>query len=334
MVLREPGPADASPLRLEEVPVPAPGPGEALIRVEVCGVCRTDLHVVEGELPHRRPRLIPGHEVVGRVERLAPGVHSVSLGERVGVAWLHRACGECPYCRRGQENLCDAPSFTGWTVDGGYAEFVVAPADFIYSLPDGLDSRAAALFLCAGIIGYRALRLCEVAPGESLGLYGFGGSAHLVLQIARHWGCRTYVVSRGVRHQELARRLGATWVGGAGERPPEKLRSAIVFAPAGEVVPEALSALDKGGTVAVAGIYLTPIPELDYQRHLFNERTLRSVTANTREDGRDLLRLAAEIPLRAETQEYPLEQANEALQALKVGRVQEAAVLRVSPASE
>ena len=332
MALTEPGPVDGSPLELCEVPTPEPGSGEALIRVEVCGVCRTDLHVVEGELEPRLPHVIPGHEVVGRVEKLGSKAVGLRIGERVGVAWLNHTCGVCPYCTRGDENLCDTPTFTGWSANGGYAEYVVAPADYVYPIPKGVDSREAAPFLCAGIIGYRALRRSEIGPGERLGLYGFGASAHIVIQIARHWGCEVYVVSRGEKHQELARRMGAHWVGPAGSHPPAKLQSAIIFAPAGEIVPAALEDLDKGGTLALAGIYMTPVPELDYQRHLFLERSLRSVTANTREDGRALMRLAVEVPLHTKTQEFPLEEANEALQALKQNRIQGAAVLRVSAA--
>jgi propanol-preferring alcohol dehydrogenase len=331
MALTRPGPVvDRPPLELMDLPVPEPGPGEVSIRVEVCGVCRTDLHVVEADLPPRRERIIPGHEVVGRVERLGPGATRFRAGERVGVAWLHASCGECGYCRRGDENLCDAPRFTGYDVNGGYAEFLTAPEAFVYSLPAGVSSREAAPFLCAGIVGYRALCRSNPQPGEPLGLYGFGASAHIVIQVARHWGCEVFVCTRGERHRELARAMGATWVGAAEARPPKKLRSSILFAPAGELVPVALSALDKGGTLALAGIYMSPIPGMDYQECLFDERNLRSVTANTRRDGEELLRLAAEIPLRTHTREFPLEQANEALRLLKQDQINGAAVLRVS----
>lgn len=332
MILPAPGPIESAPLRLVEMPVPIPGAGEVLIRVEVCGVCRTDLHVVEGELPPRKRPVIPGHEVVGRVETRGVGADRFERGARVGVAWLHASCGICPYCRRGDENLCDAPQFTGWDVDGGYAEYLVAPEAFAYPLPEGVTSRDAAPFLCAGIIGYRALKRSEVRKGEPLGLYGFGASAHVVIQIARHWRCPVYVCTRGDRHQELARQMGACWVGPADALPPEKLRGAIIFAPAGELVPVALNALDKGGTLALAGIYMTPVPELDYQRHLFLERNLRSVTANTREDGEALLRLAEEVPLRTHTEEFPLKAANEALHRLKHDQIRGAAVLRVAAA--
>jgi propanol-preferring alcohol dehydrogenase len=330
MALGAPAPIDTRPLQLVELPDPEPGPGEIVVRVEVCGVCRTDLHVVEGDLPPRKPTVVPGHEVVGRVVRRGEGAERFEVGDRVGVAWLHASCGTCAYCLRGDENLCDAPRFTGWDVDGGYAEMVRAPEAFVYPLPEGVSSREAAPFLCAGIIGYRALRRSQVRPGEPLGLYGFGASAHLVIQIARHWGCPVYVCTRGDRHQELARRMGARWVGPADEAPPEELRSAILFAPAGELVPPALKALDKGGTLALAGIYMTPVPPLHYQEHLFLERDLRSVTANTRDDGVALLRLAAEIPLHTHTEEFPMDAANEALRRLKHDQINGAAVLRVT----
>jgi propanol-preferring alcohol dehydrogenase len=330
MVLTQPAPVDGEPLQLVDLPVPEPGPGEVLIRVEVCGVCRTDLHVVEGELPPVQPRVVPGHEVVGRVERVGPGAQRFRVGERVGAAWLYASCGVCPYCRRDQENLCDAPRFTGYNVNGGYAEYMVAPEAFIYPIPEGVSSREAAPFLCAGIIGYRALCRSEVRKEEPLGLYGFGASAHLVIQIARYWGCEVYVCTRGDRHRTLAREMGAVWVGPADATPPKKLRSSILFAPAGELVPGALAALDKGGTLALAGIYMTPIPALEYQQYLFLERSLRSVTANTRRDGEALLRLAAEIPLHTHTEEFPLEAANEALRRLKHDQINGAAVLRVA----
>jgi propanol-preferring alcohol dehydrogenase len=332
MVLTHPGPAEDARLRLVDLPTPEPGPGEIRVRVEVCGVCRTDLHVVEGDLPPHKEGIIPGHEVVGRVEKLGEGASRFQVGDRVGIAWLHASCGVCGYCLRGDENLCERPTFTGWHVDGGYAEYAVAVEAFAYPLPEAVSSREAAPFLCAGIIGYRALRRSDVKPGEPLGLYGFGASAHVVIQIARHWGCPVYVSTRGERHQALARELGAVWVGRADAIPPAKLRSAILFAPAGELVPPALQALDRGGTLALAGIYMTPIPALDYDRDLFQERNLRSVTANTRRDGEELLRLAAEVPLHTHTEEFSLEEANEALRKLKLDGVRGAAVLRVGPA--
>jgi alcohol dehydrogenase, propanol-preferring len=318
--------AEQMPLRLVERPPPEPGPGELLVAVEVCGVCRTDLHVVEGDLAPKRPHVVPGHEVVGRVAGRGAGAQRFREDDRVGVAWLHRACGACRFCKRGAENLCTAPLFTGWDADGGYADLVVAPEDFVYALPERADARALAPLLCAGIIGWRAYVRSGVAPGERLGLYGFGGSAHLVLQIARHFGNEVYVVSRGERHQALARELGAAWVGAV---PPVPLDAAILFAPAGEIVPAALAALDRGGVLAVAGIHLSGIPPLDYAQHLFQERELRSVTANTRTDGRRLLELAQEIPLVTHTVPYPLERAGDALVDLKQDRIRGAAVLEV-----
>jgi propanol-preferring alcohol dehydrogenase len=331
MVLDKQGPVEQSPLSACDLPEPRPGPGELLVRVTACGVCRTDLHIVEGELPLHQQPVVPGHEAVGRVEKLGPDCGQFQIGDRVGLAWLHQACGLCKYCRQGQENLCDSPLFTGYDVNGGYAQFAVARGDFAYRLPDGPDDTMLAPLLCAGIIGFRALRRSEVKPGQRLGLYGFGASAHIVIQIALHWGCEVYVCSRDQRHQTLAREMGATWVGGSHDRPPVKLDSAILFAPAGGLVPAALEALDKGGTLAVAGIYLTQIPPLHYDHHLFRERTLRSVTANTREDGRELLRLAAEIPLRTHTEGFALEQANEALWRLKHDQIRGAAVLHIEP---
>src|SRR5688572_10872184 len=324
-----PRPAEERPLRLVERARPEPGPGELLVAVEVCGVCRTDLHVAEGDLAPRRPHVVPGHEVVGRVAARGAGAGRFREGDRVGVAWLYRACGACRFCKRGEENLCTAPRFTGWDADGGYADFVTASEDFVYALPEAVDARSLAPLLCAGIIGWRAYQRSGVAPGERLGLYGFGGSAHIVIQLARHFGNEVYVVSRGARHQALARELGAHWVGDAGAAPPVPLDGAILFAPAGEIVPAALAALDRGGVLAVAGIHLSAIPLLDYAAHLFQERELRSVTANTREDGRRLLELAQEIPLVTHTVPYPLERAGEALVDLKQDRLRGAAVLEV-----
>jgi propanol-preferring alcohol dehydrogenase len=331
MVLQQPGWIEDSPLTLTQLPTPEPAADDLLIRVETCGVCRTDLHVVEGDLPPHQPVMIPGHEIVGRVERLGANASSrYRVGDRVGVAWLHSTCGDCAYCRRGQENLCDSPRFTGYDVPGGYAEYTTAPEAFVYPVEETLSAAEAAPLLCAGIIGYRALQRSEVRPGEPLGLYGFGASAHIVLQIARHWGCAVYVCTRGREHQKLAALMGADWVGSADATPPVKLRSSILFAPAGELVPTALKALDKGGTLALAGIYMSQIPAMDYDACLFRERSLRSVTANTREDGRALMRLAAEVPLRAEVEEFPLEAANVALGRLKHDQIKGAAVLRIS----
>ena len=330
MLLRKPLPIDRSPLQWSEITVPEPAPGEILMRVEACGVCSTDLHTVEGELtPHKQP-VVPGHQIVGVVERLGSSVDQFRVGDRAGIAWLRSTCGSCGYCRRDRENLCPDARFTGWDADGGYAEYAVAPADFAYHLPSALEPELVAPLLCAGIIGYLALKQSELRPGERLGTYGFGSSAHVVLDIARYWGCEVFVFTRQPHHQALAREMGATWVGQVGDLPPARVQSAIMFAPAGNLVPAALENLDKGGTLALAGIYMTPVPELDYLKHLIDERTIRSVTANTRQDGRELLALAARIPIRPRVRVFPLEQANQALLELKNDRFQGAGVLRVS----
>jgi len=334
MLLRAPGEIATRPLALTEAAVPEPGPGEVLVRVEVCGVCRTDLHVVEGDLAPQRAELVPGHQVVGRIARCGPGVATWHDGERVGIAWLHRACGACRFCSRGDENLCLDPRFTGWHANGGFAEYAVAPAEFVYRVPGSLPAREIAPLLCAGIIGWRALVRSRARRGSRLGLWGFGASAHIAIQVARHLGCDVYVFSRATLHGGLARELGATWVGGSNDLPPVPLDAAILFAPAGELVPVALERLDRGGTLAVAGIHLSDVPALDYQRHLFQERTLTSVTANTREDGRVLLHLAGAIPIRTHTTLYPLERANEALADLKSDRVRGAAVLAIEPGAD
>jgi alcohol dehydrogenase, propanol-preferring len=329
MVLSRPAPIDSSPLQLREVPDPEPGPGEVRVRVLACAICRTDLHVVEAELPPVREHIVPGHQVVGVVDRLGPDTSRSKVGDRLGIAWLRFTDGQCRYCRAGKENLCPNARFTGYTEDGGYAQYAVVREDFAYPLPESLDPISATPLLCAGIIGYRALRRADIQPGCRVGLYGFGSSAHIAIQVARHMGCTVYVMTRDVRHQELARQLGAAWAGGATDRPPEPLDSAVLFAPVGDLVPPALEALDMGGTLAVAGIYLTDIPRLNYERHLFHEKNLRSVTANTREDGRELLRLAAQIPLRPQTTTYRLEEANRALQQLKHDGIRGTGVLVV-----
>ncbi len=329
MVLEKPADVQAGPLVLRDVPVPEPGPGQVRVRVQVCGVCRTDLHIVEGELPQAKRPVVPGHEVVGIVDQVGKGVSTVREGDRVGVAWLQETCGRCEFCRAGRENLCGHARFTGYHVDGGYAEYLVVPAVFAYPLPPALSDDETAPLLCAGIIGYRALRLSGVKPGQRLGLYGFGASAHITIQVARHWGCAVYVCSLRDQHRTLARELGAVWVGEATDMPPDKLHGAIIFAPAGDIVPPALRALEKGGTVAIAGIHLTPIPAIDYDRDLFQERILRSVTANTRQDAVDLLREAAAIPIRPRIQRFRLEEANVALQALKAGNINGAGVLKI-----
>ena len=327
MVLHQTGNVSGDLLHMEDRPIPTPRAGQALVKVHVCGVCRTDLHVVEGELPDVVLPIVPGHQAVGTVMRLGIGVSEVKEGDRVGIAWLQGTCGQCEFCTSERENLCLQATFTGYQVDGGYAEYAVVPARFAYPIPPIFSDDEAAPLLCAGIIGYRALRLSSIQPGQRLGLYGFGASAHIAIQIARHWGCQVYVSSLKRQHQELAKQLGAFWVGGATDMPPDKLHSSIIFAPAGELVPPALRALDRGGTLALAGIHMSPIPSLDYDRDVFGERVIRSVTANTRQDGIDLLREAAAIPINPHTIRFPLEDANRALQALRAGTFQGAAVL-------
>ncbi len=312
-----------------ERPVPRPGPGEVALRVHVCGVCRTDLHVRDGDLaPHRSP-VVPGHEVVGTVVGLGAGVTRFAAGERVGVAWLRHTCGACRWCRRGAENLCPESRYTGWDEDGGYAEYAVAPAGFAYALPEALPDEQAAPLLCAGIIGYRALRRAAVPPGGRLGLYGFGGSAHITAQVAIAQGAEVHVLTRDAAARALALELGAASAGEAYDAPPVPLDSAIVFAPVGDLVPPALAALDRGGTLAVAGIHLSAVPELDYQRHLFRERTLTSVTSNTRADGEELLALAPRLGVTATVTPYPLDRAAQALDDLAADRVHGAAVLHI-----
>jgi propanol-preferring alcohol dehydrogenase len=327
MVLRHTGDLAADPLRLHDIPIPQPGPGEVLVEVSVCALCRTDLHVIEGELDRPKLPLIPGHQAVGVIKQIGSGVTTRRPGERVGIAWLQGTCGHCPYCRSGRENLCLAARFTGYQVDGGYAEYAVVPAPFAYPIPSTFSDQEAAPLLCAGIIGYRALRLSRVQPGQRLGLYGFGASAHIAIQIARHWACDVYVCSLKAEHRTLAREMGAAWVGEASQPPPVPLHAAVIFAPAGELVIPALRALDRGGTLALAGIHMSVIPPIDYDRDLFGERTISSVTANTRQDGLDLLREAAAIPIKPRTQCYPLAEANRALQNLKAGAINGAGVL-------
>jgi len=330
MVLEAVAPIDSSPLKPRDLPLPEPGPGEVRIKVRCCAICRTDLHVIEGELPQQKLPIIPGHQVVGSVDKVGEGCSGFREGERAGVAWLRHTCGRCIFCNRGQENLCESSRYTGYYADGGYAEYVVAPESFVYRIPNAFDDADAPPLLCAGIIGYRALKRAQVPDGGRLALYGFGSSAHVVMQIARHRGYRVFVVSRGERHLQLARDMGAEWTGEDAAGMPEKADSAIIFAPAGHLVPPALEALEKGGTLALAGIYMTDIPQLNYEKHLFYERNIHSVTANTREDGRQLLEEAAEIPIRPHTKAYPLEEANKALQDLKNDRISGTGVLMVS----
>jgi len=329
MLLDAPAPIETHPLRLDDVPVGDPAAGEVRIRVHACGVCRTDLHVVEGDLEAKRSPIIPGHQVVGVIDGLGADVEERAIGERVGVAWLNRTCGCCSFCTSHRENLCDAPEFTGWTVHGGFAEYIVAPASFTYPLPNGFTDLQAAPLLCAGIIGYRCLRQTGIEDwaGARLGLYGFGAAGHVAIQIARARGAEVYVCTRDrERHQALAEELGAAWTGGAVDRPPVPLDAGIVFAPAGEIVPPALSHLEKGGTLVLGGIHMSPIPELRYEL-LYRERVVRSVANNTREDGREFLKEAAAVPVRTHTETFPLEEANLALDRLKHDAIRGAAVL-------
>ena len=328
-LLNAPARVESNPLQFADVPMPDPGKGELLIRVRACGVCRTDLHVIEGELAPRKSPVIPGHQVAGVIEKMGEGSRRFALGSRVGVAWLHKTDGVCMYCRLGEENLCDHPEFTGYTVNGGYAEYIVAPEDFVYGLPDGFSDEQAAPLLCAGIIGFRCLRLSGIKGGGRLGFYGFGAAAHVAIQVARHWNVTVYASTRDARHRQLAMELGAAWTGGTLDAPPEKLDAAIVFAPAGEIVPAALAALRKGGVLVLGGIRMSPIPSFSYDL-LYQERMIRSVANNTRKDGEDFLRVAAEIPIRTHVQIWPLREANRTLSALKNDAIPGAAVLRVS----
>ncbi|MFZ0758263.1 MAG: zinc-binding alcohol dehydrogenase family protein [Trebonia sp.] len=323
----QPAPIETGPLRYVEKPVPAPAPGELLVQVLACAVCRTDLHVSEGDLPVHREHVTPGHMVVGRAAELGEGVTDYALGDRVGVAWLRHTDGTCAYCRRGNENLCPHSRYTGWDADGGYAEYTTVPAAFAYRLPADVPDVELAPLLCAGIIGYRALLRASLPEHGKLGLYGFGDSAHLVAQLALAQGATVHALTRGAASQRLALELGAASVGGAYDSPPEPLDSAILFAPVGDLVPVAMRALDRGGVLAVAGIHLTDTPPLNYERELFYEKELRSVTSNTRDDGREFLELALRYHVRATTHVYPMSQAQQALQDLKAGVFDGAAVL-------
>ncbi len=348
-VLTTPSLISKSPLQIEDVPTPAPKPGHVLLRVLACGVCRTDLHIVEGELPARNPRVIPGHQIVGEViggdigtrgtggspvqaERSSTSgdenlTRDLPMGTRVGVSWLGGTDGTCTYCRRNMENLCDFPTFTGYSVDGGYAEYALARADFCFPIPPQLDDLHAAPLLCAGIIGFRALRVADVEKGERVGLFGFGASAHLTIGVLQAWDCEVYVSTRGESHRKLAESLGATWVGTEKEEPPVELDRAVTFTPSGDVVVAALSSLRKGGVVAINAIHLDRIPQFDYDRLLWGERQIRSVANMTRADARDFLQLAAEVKLKPKVTSFPLEKANEALQAVKNDSIDGAAVI-------
>ncbi len=328
MVLESPAPIEERPLHLAERPVPEPGPGQVRVRLRACGLCHTDLHTVEGDLVLPHLPIVPGHQWVGTVDAVGPGVVRHRVGDRVGVGWMWSTCGTCAFCREGRENLCENARFTGLHVDGGYAEYGVVDEDFAFPLPAHLDDEAVAPLLCAGIVGYRALRLSEVRPGERLGLYGFGASAHLVIQVAVHWGCEVHVFSRSQEHRALARELGAAWTGQVGDDHPANLHASIVFAPVGWMVPAALEHLRPGGTVAINAIHMTPIPEFPYAK-IYRERRIRSVTNFVREDAEEFLRLVGEIPIRTQVEVFRLEEANAALQRLKAGQIQGAGVLRI-----
>jgi alcohol dehydrogenase, propanol-preferring len=328
LLLDSPRPPDSSPLRLADLSIPSPGPGEVLVRIRCCAICRTDLHIVEGDLPLPKLPIVPGHQIVGLIDALGPGVRTLKVGDRVGVPWLYSTDGTCAYCQAHTENLCEQAHFTGYHVHGGYAEYCIVREDFAHPIPAAFSDEHAAPLLCAGVIGYRAYRLSGPEKGHRLGLYGFGASAHLVLQLARHQGCDVYVFTRGRAHRELAEQLGAVWTGAAEETSPHPLDAAIIFAPAGALVPEALRVLRKAGTLALAGITMSQIPPLDYDL-LYHERVLRSVANSTRDDCRDFLRLAAEVPIRPRIQLYPLADANRALQDLKHSRLEAAGVLQL-----
>jgi alcohol dehydrogenase, propanol-preferring len=330
-VLKATDKIENNPLALTEVALPEPADDQLLVRVSACGVCRTDLHVIEAELPQRKMPVIPGHQVVGLVEKIGARVTRFKPGDRVGIAWLHRTDGTCEYCRAGKENLCENADFTGYTVDGGYAEYALSAEQFTYQIPENFPDEQAAPLLCAGIIGFRSLRLSGIERGGRLGFYGFGSAAHVAIQVARHWGVKVYASTRDERHQKLAMELGAEWAGGTLAEPPVKLDAAIVFAPVGEIIPAALKALKKGGTLTLAGIHMSPTPPLDYNL-LYHERVIRSVANNTRQDGEDFLKIAAEIPIRTQVEIYPLSQANRALNRLKNDAIRGSAVLQVKPA--
>ena len=328
MVLQLPRPIDENPLVLIDVPAPVPGPGQLRLRVDVCGVCHTDLHTVEGELELPKLPLIPGHQIVGTVDESGAGVTRFRLGDRVGVAWLHSACGKCDFCQRGLENLCPDARFTGLHVDGGYAQYALAEERFAYTIPERFSAEEASPLLCAGIIGYRALRLSEIRPGENLGLYGFGASAHIALQVARHWGCAVYVFTRGEHHRRLAAELGAVWTGSAQNAPPVAMDASVTFAPVGSLIPLALRHLRPGGTLAINAIYMTPLPEMPYTT-IYQERTLRSVTNFTSQDAVEFLKIAADVPVRTEVELFPLSDANRVLQKLKRSEIRGAAALKM-----
>jgi alcohol dehydrogenase, propanol-preferring len=326
MVLEQTRPVEHNPLTLEEFPLPSPSDNDILIQVLACGVCHTDLHTVEGDLPLPRLPLVPGHQVVGRVARAGKQVQRFAVGDRVGMTWFYACCGTCRFCTEGRENLCHEARFTGYHADGGYAEFMVAPESSAFSIPDAFGDAEATPLLCGGVIGYRALRLTEIKPGQRLGLYGFGNSAHVVIQLAAHMGCAVYVFTRSRRHREVAEELGATWVGTSEETPREPMHGSIIFAPAGSLVPQALRALDKGGTLALAGITMSALPEMDY-RLIYGERTVRSVANTTRRDAEELLEAAARVPVRTIVDTFPLREANTVLKMMKDSQLKAGAAL-------
>lgn len=329
MILEKNGPIESSPLQMRDVADPVPGPGEVRVKVRCCAICRTDLHVIEGDLPVEKMPVIVGHQAVGLVDRLGPGCTELHAGDRVGIAWLRHTDGTCRFCAVGRENLCPSSRYTGYHADGGYAEYAVVPETFAYRIPEKFDDVTAAPLLCAGIIGYRSLKRTGVRPGQRLALFGFGSSAHVVLQIALARGCEVYVVSRGANHQQLARELGATWAAGDAHGMPAKVDGAILFAPVGALVTPALDCLDRGGTLALAGIHMSPIPRIDYDASLFQERDIHPVTANTREDGRELLAEAAGAGVKPHVVQYDLADANRALQDMKADRIDGTGVLMV-----
>jgi propanol-preferring alcohol dehydrogenase len=329
MVLAKPGSIEHEPLHLEDVPSPEPQAGQVRVQVRCCAICHTDLHIAEGDLPLPKLPVVPGHQIVGIVDATGSGVRTLKEGDRVGIPWLHATDQTCDYCGRGLENLCEKTQFTGYHVDGGYAEYAIVSEEYAYPIPQTFSDENAAPLLCAGIIGYRSYRVSGIRSGERLGLYGFGASAHLVLQLARYKGCEVYVFTRAHPHRDFATKLGAVWVGTAEDTPPHSLNASIIFAPAGALVPHALRVLRKGGTLALAGITMSPIPQIDYSL-LYHERTIRSVANSTRQDCREFLELAGEVPLQTEIQIFPLEQANHALQALKRSQLRGAGVLKIS----
>ena len=327
LILNEPGRIEDNPLKYTELPEPEPEPGELLIKVSACGVCHTDLHTVEGDITPPSYPIVPGHQVVGTVQSTGEGVSNFASGDRVGLAWLRSVCGQCTYCLSGRENLCDDIRFNGFHANGGYAEYVTAPSDFVYRIPESFSDVESAPLLCAGIIGYRSLVLSNANKGDKLALYGFGASAHVTIQVARYNGCEVYVFSRSEAHLEFAKELGAVWTGSLPETPDVLMNSSIIFAPAGDIVPEALRLTAPGGTVVTAGIYMSQIPPIDYAEHLYHEKTLRSAANSTRQDGTELLELAEKIPIKTNVQTFQLKEANEVLLMLKRGGIQGAGVL-------